>query len=60
MESRVFTEIKDMVSALRLHMDYLGRYTVYILNVLKNAYRAGFKVQMIIAVSLKELTVVTY
>lgn len=56
MAGEVFKKIEEMVSALRLQIDYLRRKMIYILNVLKNADRARFKIQKNTAVSLRELT----
>lgn len=51
MAGEVFKKIEEMVSALRLQIDYLRRKMIYILNVLKNADRARFKIQKNTAVS---------
>lgn len=45
MEGRMFTRINQMVSVLRLLIDYLGRYSHAFLEVLRNAYIARFKIQ---------------
>lgn len=45
MQGRMFTAIKDMVSALRLLTGFIREIPIHIIKVLKNSNIAGLKIK---------------